>query len=282
MTSAPGPVPIAIGDLQGCHAPLVELLSRLAPSDDTPLWFAGDLVNRGPASLATLREVIALGERRVAVLGNHDLHLLAAAAGIRQLKAGDTLAEILEAPDAEALLEWVRQRPFAHFEHGKLMVHAGLLPQWDVTLALELADELQRALRAPDWRETLRGLYGNEPNQWKAGLSKPERLRVTFNAFTRIRFCTPDGAMEFRGNGGPDSAPEGHLPWFDVPGRRSADVTVVFGHWAALGLMLRDNLVALDSGCVWGNRLSAVELSDDPAARRVTQVACERCGSGKD
>ncbi|WP_176234285.1 metallophosphoesterase, partial [Burkholderia cepacia] len=147
--------------LQACHAPLVELLSRLAPSDDTPLWFAGDLVNRGPASLATLREVIALGERRVAVLGNHDLHLLAAAAGIRQLKAGDTLAEILEAPDAEALLEWVRQRPFAHFEHGKLMVHAGLLPQWDVTLALELADELQRALRAPDWRETLRGLYGN-------------------------------------------------------------------------------------------------------------------------
>jgi bis(5'-nucleosyl)-tetraphosphatase (symmetrical) len=283
MTQASGPtVPIAFGDLQGCHTPLRQLLSRLAPSADRPLWFAGDLVNRGPASLATLREVIGLGERRVAVLGNHDLHLLAVSAGIRQLKPGDTIGEILDAPDAPDLLDWVRHRPFVHFEGGKLMLHAGLLPQWDVTLVLELADELQRALRAPDWRDTLRALYGNEPNQWRDGLTKAERLRVAFNALTRLRFCTPDGAMEFRANGGPGAAPDGYLPWFEAPGRRSADVTVVFGHWAALGLMLRDNLVALDSGCVWGNQLSAVELTDDPAARRVTQVACESCGAGGD
>ncbi len=281
MTQVSGPAdPIAFGDLQGCHAPFLELLARLAPADDTPLWFAGDLVNRGPASLATLRQVIALGARRVAVLGNHDLHLLAAAAGIRQIKPGDTIGEILAAPDAEALIDWVRHLPFAHFEAGKLMVHAGVLPQWDVTLALELADELQRALRAPDWRDTLRAFYGNEPNQWRDGLKKTERLRVAFNAFTRIRFCTPTGAMEFRGNGGPDSAPAGYLPWFEVPGRRTADATIVFGHWAANGLMLRDTLIALDSGCVWGNRLSAVVLADDPAARRVVQADCGSCRAG--
>ncbi|MEK6423135.1 MAG: symmetrical bis(5'-nucleosyl)-tetraphosphatase [Burkholderia gladioli] len=282
MSNVSGPAaPIAFGDLQGCHAPFLELLSRLSPAADTPLWFAGDLVNRGPASLATLRAVIALGERRVAVLGNHDLHLLAAAAGIRQLKPGDTLAEILDAPDAGDLLDWVRHLPFAHYENGKLMVHAGVLPQWDVTLALELADELQRALRAPDWQDTLRTLYGNEPNRWRDGLTKTERLRVAFNAFTRIRFCTPVGAMEFRGNGGPESAPDGYLPWFDVPSRRTADTTIVFGHWAANGLMLRDRLVGLDSGCVWGNQLSAVALTDDPAARRVTQVSCAHCQVGK-
>jgi bis(5'-nucleosyl)-tetraphosphatase (symmetrical) len=271
--------PVAFGDIQGCHAAFRSLLDALAPAPDTPLWFAGDLVNRGPASLSTLRDVIALGPRATAVLGNHDLHLLAVAAGIRALKPGDTIGEILDAPDAPELLEWVRQRPFAHFEHGMLMVHAGLLPQWDVTLALELADELQRALRAPDWADTLRGLYGNEPNQWRPDLKRKDRLRVAFNAFTRIRFCTPDGAMEFRANGGPAAAPAGYLPWFDAPGRRSADITVVFGHWAALGLMLRDTLVALDSGCVWGNRLSAVALDADPARRTVTQVACPSCGA---
>lgn len=281
MTDVSGhAAPLAFGDLQGCHAAFKQLLAQTAPTADTPLWFAGDLVNRGPASLATLRDVVALGERATAVLGNHDLHLLSTAAGIRQLKPGDTIGEILDAPDADDLVDWVRHRPFAHFEHGMLMVHAGVLPQWDATLALELADELQQALRAPSWQDTLRSLYGNEPNQWHHGLKKRDRLRVAFNAFTRIRFCTPDGAMEFRANGGPAAAPAGYLPWFDAPERKTADVTVVFGHWAALGLMLRDNLVALDSGCVWGNQLSAVRLTEDPAARLVTQVACENCGAG--
>ncbi|KVU89054.1 symmetrical bis(5'-nucleosyl)-tetraphosphatase [Burkholderia ubonensis] len=271
------PPPIAIGDIQGCHSSFRQLTEKLAAPPDTPFWIAGDVVNRGPASLAALRELVDLGPSATVVLGNHDLHLLAVAAGIRTERPGDTIGEILDAPDAEALLEWVRHRPFAHFEHGMLLVHAGVLPQWDVTLALELADELQRALRAPDWRDTLSHLYGNEPNQWHPNLKKRDRMRVAFNAFTRIRFCTPDGAMEFRTSGGPASAPPGYLPWFDVPGRRTEDVTVVFGHWAALGLMLRDNVIALDSGCVWGNQLSAVRLTADPAGRTVTQVQCEAC-----
>ncbi|KVO52721.1 bis(5'-nucleosyl)-tetraphosphatase (symmetrical) [Burkholderia ubonensis] len=271
------PPPIAIGDIQGCHSSFRQLTKKLAAPPDTPFWIAGDVVNRGPASLAALRELVDLGPRATVVLGNHDLHLLAVSAGIRTERPGDTIGEILDAPDAEALLEWVRHLPFAHFEHGMLLVHAGVLPQWDVTLALELADELQRALRAPDWRDTLSHLYGNDPNQWHPNLKKRDRMRVAFNAFTRIRFCTPDGAMEFRTSGGPASAPPGYLPWFDVPGRRTEDVTVVFGHWAALGLMLRDNVIALDSGCVWGNQLSAVRLTADPAGRTVTQVQCEAC-----
>ncbi|KVD16526.1 bis(5'-nucleosyl)-tetraphosphatase (symmetrical) [Burkholderia ubonensis] len=271
------PPPIAIGDIQGCHSSFRQLTEKLAAPPDTPFWIAGDVVNRGPASLAALRELVDLGPSATVVLGNHDLHLLAVAAGIRTERPGDTIGEILDAPDADALLEWVRHLPFAHFEHGMLLVHAGVLPQWDVTLALELADELQRALRAPDWRDTLSHLYGNEPNQWHPNLKKRDRMRVAFNAFTRIRFCTPDGAMEFRTSGGPASAPPGYLPWFDVPGRRTEDVTVVFGHWAALGLMLRDNVIALDSGCVWGNQLSAVRLTADPAGRTVTQVQCEAC-----
>jgi bis(5'-nucleosyl)-tetraphosphatase (symmetrical) len=215
------------------------------------------------------------------VLGNHDLHLLAVAAGIRKMKESDTIADILAAPDSQALLDWLRHRPFAHYENGMLMVHAGLLPQWDVTLALELADELQHALRGPDWKESLKDLYGNEPRRWSPDLKRKDRMRVAFNAFTRIRFCTPDGAMEFAANGGPASAPAGHLPWFDAPERRTSDITVIFGHWAALGLMLRDNLIALDSGCVWGNRLSAVKLAPDPRERTVVQVACGECeGNG--
>lgn len=271
--------PIAIGDIQGCHSAFQALLEKLSPPADTPLWIAGDVVNRGPDSLAALRALVDLGPRVTAVLGNHDLHLLAVSAGLRTERPGDTIGEILDAPDAEALLDWVRHRPFVHAENGMLLVHAGVLPQWDATLVLELADELQRALRAPDWRDTLQKLYGNEPNQWSPNLKKRDRMRVAFNAFTRLRFCMPDGTMEFKANGGPDSAPPGYLPWFDVPGRRTKDVTVVFGHWAALGLMLRDNVVALDSGCVWGNQLSAVRLTADPAQRTVTQVQCEACGA---
>lgn len=269
--------PIAIGDIQGCHSAFQSLSEKLSAPADTPLWIAGDIVNRGPDSLAALRALVDLGPRATVVLGNHDLHLLAVSAGIRTERPGDTIGEILDAPDADALLDWVRHRPFAHFENDMLLVHAGVLPQWDTSLALELADELQRALRAPDWRDTLQGLYGNEPNQWSPNLKKRDRMRVAFNAFTRLRFCTPDGAMEFKANGGRDSAPPGYLPWFDVPARRTENVTVVFGHWAALGLMLRDNVVALDSGCVWGNQLSAVRLTADPAQRTVTQVQCETC-----
>jgi bis(5'-nucleosyl)-tetraphosphatase (symmetrical) len=282
MTIFKRPPPLAFGDLQGCHAEYRRLLAKAAPSDDTPLWFAGDIVNRGPGSLATLRELIALGERAVTVLGNHDLHLLSVSAGIRKSKKGDTIDEILAAPDAQDLLEWVRQRPIAHFENDTLLVHAGVPPQWDAALTLELADDLQRALRAPNWKETLAGLYGNEPNRWKAGLKGIDRLRLTCTALTRMRFCNADGQMDFTSSGGLDSAPSGYMPWFDVPGRRTSDVTVVFGHWAALGLLMRDNVIGLDSGCVWGNKLSAVTLAADPAQRTLTQVECAGCRASAD
>jgi bis(5'-nucleosyl)-tetraphosphatase (symmetrical) len=270
-------VPLAFGDLQGCHSSFVELLAKAAPPDDAPLWFAGDLVNRGPASLATLRDVIALGDRAVAVLGNHDLHLLSVSAGIRKSKKGDTIDEILSAPDADDLLHWVRHRPIAHYDHGMLLVHAGVLPQWDVATTLELARDLEKALRGNHWKETLAGLYGNEPNRWSNGLKGIERLRITCSALTRMRFCNRDGMMEFSASGGLASAPPDFLPWFDVPGRKTADVTVVFGHWAALGLLMRDNLIGLDSGCVWGNQLSAVRLAATASERIVTQVRCPDC-----
>ena len=273
--------PFAFGDLQGCLAPLRRLLAKLSPPDETPLWFAGDLVNRGPESLATLREIVGFGTRAKVVLGNHDMHLLAVSAGIRRQKPDDTFGDILKAPDAQELLDWLRYRPFAHLENGALMVHAGVLPQWDTALVLELADELQRALRAPDWRETLAALYEKGPNRWLPDLPRMDRLRVVFNAFTRVRFCTPEGEMEFSANGTVDNGPAGFLPWFDVPERRTSDTTVVFGHWAALGLLLRDNVIGLDSGCVWGNRLTAVRLARDPAARTVAQVECADCRNNR-
>jgi bis(5'-nucleosyl)-tetraphosphatase (symmetrical) len=193
---------------------------------------------------------------------------------LRKPKKGDTLDDILNAPDAADLIEWVRHKPVAHFENDILMVHAGVLPQWDAATTMELAHELEQALRAPNWKETLAALYGNEPHRWEDSLKGADRLRVIYNALTRIRFCTPEGAMEFANNGGPDAAPPGYMPWFDVPGRRTQDVTVVFGHWAALGLMIRDDVLCLDSGCVWGNKLSAVRMTADPAQRVVTQVSC--------
>jgi bis(5'-nucleosyl)-tetraphosphatase (symmetrical) len=275
--SVPSPAPLAFGDLQGCHASFRQLLAKAAPSQDTPLWFAGDLINRGPNSLATLRDVIALGERAVAVLGNHDLHLLSVSAGIRKSKKDDTIEDILNAPDAADLLYWVRHRPIAHYAGDMLMVHAGVLPQWDVDLTLELAHDLEKALRRDNWKETLAGLYGNEPSRWSKDLKSIDRLRITCSALTRMRFCSRDGAMDFSASGGLDSAPAGYMPWFDVPGRKTGSTTVVFGHWAALGLTLRDNLIGLDSGCVWGEQLSAVRLETDPARRTLTQVDCPNC-----
>lgn len=272
-------VPLAFGDLQGCHKPFRKLLEKAAPSPDTPLWFVGDLVNRGSDSLATLRDLMSMGSRAVPVLGNHDLHLLAVSAGIRSLKKGDTIAEILDAPDAGELLDWVRHRPLAHFEDGMLMVHAGVLPQWDETLVLELADELQRALRGPNWKTTLAGLYGNEPNRWHPNLKGIDRLRLTCSALTRMRFCSTKGEMDFSSSGDLNSAPSGCMPWFDVPERKTSDITVVFGHWAALGLTMRENLIGLDTGCVWGARLSAVRLAPRAEDRVLTQVDCTSCAT---
>jgi bis(5'-nucleosyl)-tetraphosphatase (symmetrical) len=261
----------AIGDLQGCFAALERLLGEIAfnPQRDR-LWFVGDLVNRGPQSLAVLRFVKSLGERAVCVLGNHDLHLLKVALGFsRQLK-GDTLDELLSAPDRESLLDWLRHRPLIHAEDDYVMVHAGLLPEWDVNRALELAGEVEQALRGPGYPTLMENLYGNQPDRWSDELTGIERLRVVVNAMTRLRICTADGRMEFSHKGELGDIPESYLPWFAIPDRRSSKATIVCGHWSALGLRTEKNLLALDSGCFWGGELSAVRLED----RRIYQVSC--------
>jgi len=265
----------AIGDVQGSYAELRALLEafRFDRAKDR-LWFVGDLVNRGPASLATLRFVRDLGDRALTVLGNHDLHLLALACGFAESREDDTLGEVIAAPDRGELLDWLRRRPMIHAEGGYTLVHAGLLPQWDVAKAKSLAAEVETELRGAGYREFLKALYGSRPERWADQLSGPDRLRVIVNAMTRMRFCTPEGIMEFRTKGETAQAPDGYLPWFDVPGRKSAGSVVICGHWSALGLRLAPNLLALDSGCVWGGQLSAVRLED----RRLYQVPCSGRG----
>ena len=271
---------IAIGDVQGCLAALTELLARIdgAPATDPAatdhsaprLLFTGDLVNRGPQSLETLRFVRSLGERATVVLGNHDLHLLAVASGVRPAHRSDTFDEILAAPDRGELLDWLRTRPLAHEIDGHLLVHAGVLPQWDAARTLELASEVERALRGPRWVDFLRTMYGNLPARWSDDLRGAERLRVIVNALTRMRFLTADGEMDFALKEGVAAAPPGYLPWFEAPDRRSAASTVIFGHWSMLGLVNRPRLIGLDTGCVWGGALSAVRLPD----RALFQVRC--------
>ena len=264
-----------IGDVQGCDEALGRLLDEIAfsPSRDT-LYLLGDLVNRGPASLQVLRRLIALGDSAHSLLGNHDLHLLAAAHGVRKLHRSDTVGDILDATDRVALLDWLRHRPMALYEHGWLMVHAGVLPQWDVADTLARAQELQSALRSPDWTDFLHQMYGNEPAFWSDALQGADRLRVVVNTFTRLRFCTAQGLMEFDTKEGADGAPPGFMPWFDVPGRRTADVPVAFGHWSTLGNVQRDGVLALDTGCVWGGCLTAARILSVPGQVERIAVRC--------
>jgi len=261
----------AIGDLQGCFEPLERLLSRISfDRARDRLWFVGDLVNRGPQSLDCLRFVKGLADTAVAVLGNHDLHLLCVAEGVEPARRRDTFADVLGAPDREALLEWLRMRPLMHVEGRFAVVHAGLLPEWSVDEASALAGEAEAALRAPDHREFLDRLYGDEPARWSDTLRGMDRLRVIVNAMTRLRVCEPNGAMALSFKGEPGESSGGRIPWFDMPARRSRDRTVVFGHWSALGLAMRSDVLGLDSGCVWGRALSAVRLED----RALFQVEC--------
>lgn len=261
----------AIGDVQGQRAALEELLAKIDLKAEDRVWFVGDLVNRGPDSLGVLRLVKALGERAITVLGNHDLHLLARAEGITGAKQRDTLDGILTAPDRDELLTWLRQRPLAHYDNGYLMVHAGVLPQWTAPRVVALAGEVERALGGPDYRAFLTQLYGNEPARWDERLTGAARLRLIVNALTRMRMLYADGTMDFEFKAHPEEAPPGLAPWFDVP-RKTADCTIVVGHWSALGLLIRPNLLALDSGCVWGRTLSAVRLGD----RVLFEVSCPR------
>lgn len=268
-----------VGDIQGCAQALERLLCEIdfSPSRDT-VYLLGDLVNRGPDSAAVLRCCMRLAGSVHALLGNHDLHLLATAQGVRAPSRHDTLADVLQADDRSALLDWVRAQPLAHSVlHGGerlLMVHAGLLPPWSADQALALAAEVQDALTGPHWGEFLAQMYGNQPAQWSDTLSGAERLRVIVNTLTRLRFCSPAGVMDFASNEGPAQAPEGLLPWFDVPGRQSADRLIAFGHWSALGWMNRPRLLALDTGCVWGGALSAVRFGRTLAERELFQVRC--------
>ncbi len=262
----------AIGDIQGCYDEMRRLLDTIGfePAQDR-LWLVGDLVNRGPQSPEVLRYLRGLGDRAITVLGNHDLHLLVVAAGVRKPHRGDTLDALLAAPDRDELLDWLRGQRLMHVDAGYAMVHAGLLPQWSIAQALALAHEVETALQGPDYGEFLNCMYGNAPAQWRDDLTGYDRLRVIVNAMTRLRLCTPDGVMEFTHKTGLAGAPAGYQPWFDVPDRASRDTPVLFGHWAALGLLLRTDVLGLDSGCVWGRRLTAVRLED----RRVFQCGCE-------
>jgi bis(5'-nucleosyl)-tetraphosphatase (symmetrical) len=268
---------LVVGDLQGCLASLRELLATVAP--DQRLLFVGDLVNRGPASLATLRFVRDLGDRAVALLGNHDLHLLAVAAGIRPLHRHDTLQEILEAPDRELLLAWLRARPLAHTEAGALFVHAGVLPQWTVAQTLALATEVQNCLRGPDHRTFLAQMYGNSPARWDDKLVGADRLRCVINALTRTRFVSADGTMDFQVKDGTAAAPPGFMPWFDHAARAThparGGAPVVFGHWSTLGFLDRPDVVCLDTGCVWGGSLTAMHWP----SRTIQQVQCPQSAS---
>jgi bis(5'-nucleosyl)-tetraphosphatase (symmetrical) len=261
----------AVGDVQGCHAELLQLLDRIGFDQATDqLWLVGDLVNRGPGSLEVLRLVKSLGESAITVLGNHDLHLLAVAEGVAELNRNDTLDEILDAPDRDELLHWLRNQRLLHAQGGFVLVHAGLLPQWSVAQAQSLAREVEAALRGDDYATFLSRMYGNTPHNWDESLSGYKRLRVIVNAFTRMRICTQEGEMEFRFKGEVENIPAGYMPWFDIPKRASRDATVIVGHWSALGLLLKKNVIALDTGCLWGGPMSAIRLED----RQLFQVSC--------
>ena len=256
----------AVGDVQGCIDELMRLLERIRfdPAEDS-LWLTGDLVNRGPKSLEVLRYVRDLGRRAVCVLGNHDLHLLAVAAGAAPSKAGDTLDAVLRAPDRDELLHWLRQLPLLHHDGalGYTLVHAGLPPQWDLATAQACARELEAMLRSDGYAEFFRHMYGNEPRRWSPTLTGMERLRFIVNCYTRLRYCDVEGTLDLKAKGAPGSQPAGYMPWFEVPGRLSRDLHILFGHWSTVGEIRDRNVHALDTGCVWGRRLTALRLDGD-------------------
>ena len=260
----------AIGDLQGCLASFEALLARLP--DPHRLIFVGDIVNRGPQSLATLREVRRLAEagQAVALLGNHDLHLLAVDAGTRPQHDSDTLQAILDAPDRRQLIDWLRTVPLAHAELGHLFVHAGVPPEWTVQQTLDCAAEVQQRLQRDDYRDFLQRMYGNQPDRWDHALRGDDRLRFIVNALTRLRVVNAEGRMHIKFKGSAAKAPDGTMPWFDHPDRASRGSPIVFGHWSTEGLVRRANVIGLDTGCVWGGELTALRLDDGA----LFQVAC--------
>jgi len=256
----------AIGDIQGCYQPLMRLLDVIEfKQDEDTLWFTGDLVNRGPQSLTVLRFVHDLGDRHQVVLGNHDLHLLAAAHGHARQNSGDTIDSILHAKDREELINWLQHRPLMMHDEalGYALVHAGLAPQWTVGIAKDLAGEVEAVLRSDNAAEFFKNMYGNHPSHWSDELTGMERLRCIVNYFTRMRYCHEDGSLDLNYKGEVEKKPEDLIPWFDVKPRASAHDKIIFGHWAALGgETSTPNVYPLDTGCVWGNQLTAMRVED--------------------
>ena len=269
-----------IGDIQGCDDAFAQLLQTVdfSASRDT-LYVLGDLVNRGPKSAQVLRRCMQAGDSMRALLGNHDLHLLAASQGLRRQSKRDTLAQVLDAPDRDALLDWLRQQPLMRLHTNAkseqlLMVHAGVLPQWTVQDCLHLNREVQTVLQSADFARFLQNMYGNLPDRWSSDLQGDDRLRCIVNAFTRLRFCSAEGVMDFDSAESADQAPEGLMPWFDVPGRATADTAMAFGHWSTLGHINRQNLMAMDTGCVWGGCLSMMRIGESMHERELIQQQC--------
>jgi bis(5'-nucleosyl)-tetraphosphatase (symmetrical) len=264
----------AIGDIQGCYDPFRRLLDAIDfdPAKDT-LWLTGDIVNRGPKSLKTLRYVRKLGRSVVMVLGNHDLHLLALEAGVLQFgKRFGSLHKLLNAADAEELCDWLRHQPLAHYDErlDTLLVHAGTHPDWSVNKTLARAAEVEQTLQGYDYATLLGKMYGNKPNYWSGRLSGYKRLRFIINCLTRMRMVSADGHLELNFSGSPWRARKGLTPWYQAKNPAREDTRVVFGHWSALGLIVLPNLIALDTGCVWGRELTAVRI--DKRIPRVVQV----------
>ena len=262
----------AIGDIQGCFSSFCHLLDRCRfnPEQDR-LWLVGDLVNRGPQSLQTLRFVRQLGDAVTLVLGNHDLYLLmVACGGVPRRQSDDTLQAILSAPDCDDLLDWLRHQPLCHVENGYCLVHAGLLPQWSAAEAKQRSIEVEQALQGPHFESVLRNLWGSEPSQWSPALSGIERLRMIVNVMTRMRFCNADKSLNFKAKGLPENAPPELLPWFDLPNPLWANHTLIVGHWSASGLRMTPSLLCIDTGCLWGGQMTAIRLED----RALFQVDC--------
>ncbi len=262
----------AIGDIQGCLTPLQKLLDliRFDPSSDR-LWFVGDLVNRGPHSLEVLRFIKGLEGRCVVVLGNHDLHLLAVHCGVAQLRKQDTLQSVLQAPDVEELLDWLRRQSMLYREGEYLLVHAGILPQWSVDQALGLAGEVEDALRSERYQTRLPFIYRSQETRWRDTMPSPARLGLITNVLTRMRMCSQDGLIDLSFKGPPERAAAGLSPWFHLPPHTQRTETVICGHWSALGVCVNERVIALDGGCVWGNELACLRLED----RKLYTVSCK-------
>jgi bis(5'-nucleosyl)-tetraphosphatase (symmetrical) len=264
-----------VGDIQGCDEPLGQMLDQVGFSASRDrLYVLGDLVNRGPSSLAVLRRLYSLGSSVQCVLGNHDLHLLALSAGARAPGASDTLNDILQAPDKGILLHWLKHQSIAIYQEDVLMVHAGVLPQWTLEETLTLARELENILQSDEADAFFMNMYGNEPAQWQAQLQGMARWRCALNAFTRLRFCSLTGAMEFATKENAAKAPQGYMPWFEVPQRLTANTTIAFGHWSTLGAVERQDIWALDTGCVWGGCLTALQRDHIGEAPKRIEIKC--------